>query len=149
MNRRLLMILSCALVISTGASYLVYRLVGKQVAAQANSQTQTSRVVTAARNLEIGTVLTAADVTTGDWAGQLPPGITVKQESVVGRGVISAIYAGEPIMENRLAAPGSGGGLAATIPPGMRACAVRVNDVVGVAGFVLPGMRVDVLISGN
>ena len=143
------MILLCALVVSAGASYLVYRLVGKQVAAQANSQTQTSRVVTAARNLEIGTVLTAADLTTGDWAGPLPAGIAVKQEAVLGRGVISGIYDGEPIMENRLAAPGSGGGLAATIPPGMRACAVRVNDVVGVAGFVLPGMRVDVLISGN
>jgi pilus assembly protein CpaB len=51
-------------------------------------------------------------------------------------------------MEDRLAAPGAGGGLAATIPPGMRATAVRVNDIVGVAGFVLPGMRVDVLISG-
>jgi pilus assembly protein CpaB len=51
-------------------------------------------------------------------------------------------------MENRLAAPGAGGGLAATIPPGMRAVAVRVNDIVGVAGFAVPGMRVDILISG-
>jgi pilus assembly protein CpaB len=56
---------------------------------------------------------------------------------------------GEPILESRLAAPGSGGGLAATIPQGMRATAVKVNDVVGVAGFVTPGMRVDVLIAGN
>jgi pilus assembly protein CpaB len=52
-------------------------------------------------------------------------------------------------LESRLAAPGSGGGLAATIPQGMRATAVRVNEVVGVAGFVTPGMRVDVLITGN
>jgi pilus assembly protein CpaB len=52
-------------------------------------------------------------------------------------------------MNNRLAAPGAGGGLAATIRPGMRACAVKVNDVVGVAGFATPGMRVDVLITGN
>src|SRR5262245_49787429 len=100
MNRRLLTILLCALVISAGRGYLVYRLVGKQVAAQANSQVQTSRVVTAARNLEIGAVLTAADLTTGDWAGPLPAGIAGKPEAVVGRGVISAIYAGEPIMEN-------------------------------------------------
>lgn len=149
MNRRLLTILLCALVISAGASYVVYRLVGKQVAAQANSQVPTSRVVTATRNLEIGTILTAADLKTGDWAGPLPAGIAVKEDAVLGRGVVSAIYADEPIMENRLAAPGSGGGLAATIPPGMRACAVKVNEVVGVAGFVLPGMRVDVLISGN
>ncbi len=52
-------------------------------------------------------------------------------------------------MENRLAPKGAGGGLAAMIPSGMRAVAVRVNDVVGVAGFVVPGMRVDILISGN
>jgi pilus assembly protein CpaB len=66
----------------------------------------------------------------------------------MGRGVISEIYQGEPILENRLAPPGSGGGMAAIIPQGMRACAVKVDDVVGVAGFVTPGMRVDVLISG-
>ena len=58
------------------------------------------------------------------------------------------IYEGELVTENRLAPIGSGGGLAATIPPGMRACAVKVNEVVGVAGFVVPGMRVDVLITG-
>ena len=67
----------------------------------------------------------------------------------MGRGVITAIYAKEPMIESRLAPKGAGGGLAAMIPPGMRAVAVRVNEVVGVAGFVVPGMRVDVLISGN
>ena len=67
---------------------------------------------------------------------------------MIGRGVISDLYQGEPILDSRLAPPGSGGGLGATIPQGMRACAVRVDDVVGVAGFVTPGMRVDVLISG-
>ena len=63
--------------------------------------------------------------------------------------MLTAIYAGEPVIEKRLAPAGSGGGLAATIPPGMRACAVKVDDVVGVAGFVLPGMHVDILISGT
>jgi pilus assembly protein CpaB len=61
---------------------------------------------------------------------------------------MAPIYAGEALMESRLAPAGAGGGLAATIPPGMRAVAVRVNDIVGVAGFVVPGMRVDILISG-
>ena len=73
----------------------------------------------------------------------------LKREDAVGRGVVSDLYQGEPILDSRLAAVGSGGGLAATIPQGMRACAVKVDDVVGVAGFVTPGMRVDVLISGN
>jgi pilus assembly protein CpaB len=63
--------------------------------------------------------------------------------------VIADLYRGEPILDSRLAAIGSGGGLAAAIPLGMRACAVRVDEVVGVSGFVTPGMRVDVLISGN
>ncbi len=67
----------------------------------------------------------------------------------MGRGATTTIYDKEPIIESRLAPKGAGGGLAATIPPGMRAVAVRVNEVVGVAGFVIPGMRVDVLISGN
>jgi pilus assembly protein CpaB len=62
---------------------------------------------------------------------------------------VSQLYQGEPIIDSRLAPAGSGGGMAATIRPGMRACAVRVDDVVGVAGFVLPGMRVDVLVSGS
>ena len=53
----------------------------------------------------------------------------------------------EPILDSQLAGIGSGGGLAPTIPKGMRACAVRVDEVVGVAGFVIPGMRVDVLVS--
>jgi pilus assembly protein CpaB len=73
----------------------------------------------------------------------------VAAEPAIGRGVITALYEGEPVLDSRLAPLGSGGGLAATIKLGMRAFAVRVNDVVGVAGFVVPGMRVDVLIAGT
>src|SRR5687768_15056755 len=137
MNRRMLIILLCALAVSSATSYLVYRMVGKQVAAKMNPETQISSIVVASRNLELGTVIAAADVKTGNWVGPLPKNvISVKPESLIGRGVVSAVYEGEPIMENRLAAPGSGGGMAATIPQGMRACAVRVDEVVGVAGFV-------------
>jgi pilus assembly protein CpaB len=81
-------------------------------------------------------------------SGALPPGSIQDPKKVVGRGVVSDIYQGEPIMESRLAPPGSGGGLASTIPNGMRACAVKVDDVAGVVGFVSPGMFVDVIISG-
>ena len=63
--------------------------------------------------------------------------------------MISAIQADEPVVEARIAVKGSGMGLGPLIPPGMRAISVRVNDVVGVAGFVLPGMRVDVLVTGK
>jgi pilus assembly protein CpaB len=68
---------------------------------------------------------------------------------VIGRGVIESIYQGEAVLDSRISGKGVGGGLAAIIPPGMRAVAVRVNDVVGVGGFITPGTHVDVLIAGN
>ena len=78
-----------------------------------------------------------------------PAGGFSRVEDVLERPVISAIQADEPVVEARLAVKGSGMGLGPMIPPGMRAISVRVNDVVGVAGFVLPGMRVDVLVTGK
>jgi pilus assembly protein CpaB len=84
----------------------------------------------------------------GDWAGALPKGTVIKVDAVVGRGVISNVYEGEPVVDSRLAPTGSGAGLAATIKQGLRACAIKVDEVVGLAGFVVPGMRVDVLVSG-
>lgn len=109
----------------------------------------TTKVVAASTDIKLGTVLTAADLTTTQIAGAPPKGAILKPEDAIGRGVISNIYQGEPIVDSRLAPAGSGGGLAATIPDGMRACAVKVDEVVGVAGFVTPGMRVDVLASGT
>ena len=145
MNRRLLNILLIAFVIAAGCSYIVFRLVGSRL----STTPQTTHVLAAATDIKLGSVLRDADLTTIEITGTLPKGAIVKKEGAIGRGVLSNLYLGEPILESRLAAPGSGGGLAATIPQGMRASAVKVNDVVGVAGFVTPGMRVDVLISGN
>ena len=82
-------------------------------------------------------------------ATSFPKGAFSKVEDVLDRPVISNILLDEPILEGRLAAKGSGLGLAPTIPVGMRAVSVRVNDVAGVAGFVLPGMHVDVLVTGT
>lgn len=147
MNRRLTTILFLAFVIAAIASYVVYRVAAKQLGAAGRPQATT--IIVAARDLELGTVIRDADLTTAQWVGSLPKGALVSKDAIVGRGVVSQLYQGEPILDNRLAAPGSGGGLAATIKPGMRACAVRVNEVVGVAGFVTPGMRVDVIVSGN
>ena len=78
-----------------------------------------------------------------------PKGAFSKVEDVLDRPVISNMLLDEPMLEGRLAAKGSGLGLAPTIPVGMRAVTVRVNDVAGVAGFVLPGMHVDVLVTGR
>jgi pilus assembly protein CpaB len=145
MNRRLVTILVAAFVLASACSFVVYRLIRNRVSTQ---QVATTRVVAAAGNIKLGTVLSAANLKTMEIAGTPPKGALLKQENAIGRGVVSDLYEGEPIIESRLAAPGSGGGLAATIPNGMRACAVKVDEVVGVAGFATPGMHVDVLISG-
>jgi pilus assembly protein CpaB len=144
MNRRLLLILICALIGGAGASYLVYRLIGSRGA----PAPPTAQVVVAARDMEIGTLIGPLDVRMGPWVGTLPKGALVKLDAALNRGAIANMYQGEPVIADRLAAAGSGGGLAAIIPPGLRATAVRVDEVVGLAGFVTPGMRVDVLMSG-
>ena len=146
MNRRVQLILVSAFVIAALCSYVVYRVVGSHIAA---SQPKTTSVIVAASDIKLGSVLKDTDLGTVEIGGTLPEGAIVSRLEAVNRGVISDLYKGEPVLESRLAAPGAGGGLAATIPPGMRACAIKVDEVVGVAGFVTPGMRVDVLISGN
>ena len=149
MNRRVLAILLVAFVIAAACTYLVVRLVRNQTAA--SKPPAITEVVAAKSNIKLGTVLNADHLTTIKITGTPPKGSILAKDknSLIGRGVLSDIYEGEPIIDNRLAASGSGGGLAATIPPGMRACAVKVDDVVNVSGFVTPGMRVDVLIAGN
>ncbi|HEU5342120.1 Flp pilus assembly protein CpaB [Edaphobacter sp.] len=146
MNRRIFIILLSAFIIAVACSYAVYKLVGHRIA---GTRQVTTRVVAAAADIKLGSILKDSDLSTIEITGTLPKGVILKKQDAIGRGVLSNLYAGEPIFDNRLAMPGSGGGLAATIPQGMRAAAVKVNDVVGVAGFVTPGMRVDVLISGN
>src|SRR5882757_4284079 len=146
MNRRLATVLFSAFVVAALCSYLVYRVVGNRLGAM---QPKATRVIVANTDIKLGSLLRDVDLTTADFIGSLPKGAILKKEDAIGRGVVSNLYQGEPILNSRLAAPGSGGGLAATIRQGMRACAVKVDEVVGVAGFVTPGMRVDVLISGN
>jgi pilus assembly protein CpaB len=148
MNRRLLTILLVAFVIAGVCAFGVYRIVGNRITTQ--QQAPTTTIVAAAADLKLGTVLTQADLGSIKIAGTLPKGAVPDQQrlSLVGRGVVSDVAQGEPILESNLAAAGSGGGLAATIPEGMRACALKVDDVVGVSGFVTPGMHVDVLASG-
>ena len=146
MNRRLVTILLAAFVVAALCSVLVYRLVGMRIAAA--KPLPSTRVVAAATDIKIGTVLSAPDLTTVQIMGTVPKSAILDAKNAIGRGVISNLYAGEPILDDRLAPMGSGGGFAATIKDGMRAIAVRVDQVVGVAGFVLPGMHVDVLISG-
>jgi pilus assembly protein CpaB len=147
MNKRLSRILFFAFIVAAACSYVVYRVAGKQM--NGGAKPQTTKIMVAAHDLEIGTLISDTDLKVGEWVGTPPKGTLVAKEAVVGRGVVSALYEGEPVLDSRLAPAGSGGGMAATIRPGMRACAVKVDDVVGVSGFVVAGMRVDVLVSGT
>lgn len=148
MNRRVLTILLLAFVIAGGCAFVVYHLVVNRMTAA--KPVATTRVVAAATDIKLGAVLNSADLTTVEIAGALPKGAILEKDkgNAIGRGVLSDLYQGEAVLDSRLAPIGSGGGLAATIPQGMRAAAVRVDDIIGVSGFATPGMRVDVLISG-
>ena len=146
MRQRLVIVLLFALVIAGAASALLYRVISSQLTA---NRTVTTQVVVAARNLASGELIKEGDVKMAEFAGTPPIGTLVSMDKAVNRGVVDPIFMGEAVVESRLAAPGAGAGLAATIPQGMRAVAVRVNDIVGVAGFVNPGSHVDILIAGT
>src|SRR5438309_2959243 len=107
-----------------------------------------TQVMAAATDLPAGMTLAAKDVSTIDWPSDIPlPGSFSKPEDVIGHPLIFSIGAREPILKRDLGLEGSGIGLSGKIPPGMRATAVRSNEIVGVAGFVYPGSHVDVLVS--
>ncbi|MBZ5577602.1 MAG: Flp pilus assembly protein CpaB [Acidobacteriia bacterium] len=147
MNKRFVAVLVFAFVVASGASLLLYRLMSNRPQTT-KAAPATAKIAVATRDLELGTVLKEEDLKLQDWSGEVPAGASARTQDLVGRGVITKIFAKEPVIELRLAAKGAGGGFSAIIPTGMRAVAVPVNEVVGVAGFVVPGMRVDVLISG-
>lgn len=148
MNRRLFAVFVFALAVASLTSFAVYRLivshVGKPTAAVVSN-----KLMVAAHDLQVGELIRDYDLSEIAWPGPVPDEAIRARQDVVGRGVIAPIYKNEPILERRLAPKGAGAGLASTIPVGMRAVALRVNEVVGLAGFVLPGMRVDVLIAGH
>src|SRR5215472_9544662 len=148
MNRtRLLMIGVFALAIGFVAAVYVYRdLQGKSgVRADAGAD-----IMVAANDLQVGQRIEERDVKIIHIASSdLPPGAPRKRSDVIGHGVVIPISKGEFILPNRLAGENAGSGLPALIPPGMRAVSVRVNEVVSVAGFVTPGTRVDVLLTGT
>src|SRR5579863_5486921 len=147
MNRRFISVLLFAFVVAGGASMVLYKLVIGRI--NTSAPAPTSSILVATKNLDLGALIEPGDVRVAVWPGTPPQGAILKAADALGRGVAASIYANEPLTESRLEAPGAGGGLAATIPKGMRAVAIRVNEIVGVAGFVVTGSHVDVLVSGN
>lgn len=151
MDRRFLTVLVVSLVFALVVSAIFYQIVAKASGPTKKAPAvQTRDVVVAARALSLGVTIKPGDVKLSKIAAEaFPKGAFSKIEEVIDRPVVSNILEAEPVLEGRLAARGSGLGLAPIIPVGMRAVTVRVNDVAGVAGFVLPGMRVDVLVTGR
>lgn len=110
----------------------------------------TRPVIVAAVNLNLGAELRPEDIRIVEWpAGSVPADAFGNAQEVIGRGLIYPVVQNEPILPGKLASKGAGSGLPPVIPDGMRALSVRVNDVVGVAGYVLPGTRVDVVATVN
>jgi pilus assembly protein CpaB len=148
MDRRLLAVLGMSVVLALVVAAIFYQVSSR---ASAKSPTPTYRdVVVAVEPLPLGVAIKPAHVKLAKMPIEMfPKTAFTKVDDVLDRSVVSAIMQDEPLLEGRLAPRGSGVGLAPSIPNGMRAMAVRVNEVIGVAGFVLPGMRVDVLVTGR
>jgi pilus assembly protein CpaB len=125
-----------------------YNYISKPSATAASVPTQ--QVVVAAADLDIGTELRPEDLKVIDWpANSTPAGAFAKSEEVVGRGVVLPMIQYEPVLPAKLASKDAGAGLPPVIPTGLRAVSVRVNEVIGVAGYVTPGTRVDVVATVN
>ena len=106
----------------------------------------TRPVVVAAADLDIGAELRREDIRIIDWpANAVPANAISDPKDVIGRGLILPVIENEPFLPMKLASKEAGAGLPPVIPPGLRAVSVRVNEVIGVAGYVLPGTRVDVV----
>lgn len=148
MNRtRLLMIGALALAVGLLVSVFVYKTLQSKNGSGGDPGID---VMVAANDLQVGARVEEHDIKIIRIPGaDLPPGAPRKRSEVIGHGVIIPISRGEFILPNRLAAENAGSGLPSLIPPGMRAVSVRVNEVVSVAGFVTPGTRVDVLLTGT
>jgi pilus assembly protein CpaB len=150
MNRRRLLIgLATAVVLAVLASTFVYRQV-RQTPVVQQQKAPSTQIVVAAAPLPLGTRLDAHDLRLVPWPGNEPvPGMFTRLQDAEGRALITNVVQNEPILESELAPREAGAGLPATIPEGMRAESVAVNEVVGVSGFVQPGNMVDVIAVGN
>jgi pilus assembly protein CpaB len=145
-NSRTLIVVLVALAAAGVATYGVARVIRSRPVVE--REIAHTYVVAASHTLSTGTMVAAADVKLIAWPERTPvPGAFAKIEDVVNRGLVSQVLENEPLTDAKLAPVGGGAGLPPTIPPGMRALSVRVNEIVGVAGFVVPGTRVDVCVT--
>jgi pilus assembly protein CpaB len=148
MNRtRMVVFAFFALALSGAVTYYAYRMLSNRLSPPTE---ETVQIVVAAEKLSLGTRLTEQHLRIANWPkANLPEGRFSDPKEIVGRGVIVPMSANEPVLDSKLASKEAGAGLASAIPEGMRAMSVRVNDIIGVAGFVTPGTHVDVIIIGT
>jgi len=141
-NKRALATLGIAAVLGLAAVVMASRWLLNQ------SATSSGRIVVAATDVTLGQRITAEMLTTADWpVANRPQGAFNDPARLTGRVLRTNIVRGEPLSEAKLAPDGTTGGLSALIAEGKRAITVRVNDVIGVAGFALPGNFVDIIVS--
>ncbi len=145
-NSRTLIVLALSILVAGVATLFVYRAVERIPVREV--EVSSYAVAVAARPLPVGTMLTAADVRLAAWpAGSPVAGGYSTIAEVVNRGLIAPVVENEPLTPAKVAVPEAGAGLPPTITAGMRAISVKVNEVIGVAGFVVPGTRVDVVVT--
>ncbi|MGH9902186.1 MAG: Flp pilus assembly protein CpaB [Pyrinomonadaceae bacterium] len=143
-NKRLLVVLTGAVVFGLTAAVLVSRYLSNAQAYAKNL----NNVVVAKVDVPAGTKIEAEQLTTAQFPrGATPDGTFESADKLVGRVAVVNIAAREPITDFKLAPEGSAGGLSAVIPEGYRAMTVKVDDVVGISGFIMPGALVDVVVT--
>ena len=143
---RTVVVVGFALVMATVASFAVYSAIQRIPVRQV--EVAGTPVVVAAETVPVGTLIEAKHLRTVAWpARDQVEGAVADPSSLVGRGAIVTIGKNEPVTMTKVAEAGSGSGLPPMIPSGMRAISIRVNEIIGVAGFVVPGTRVDVVVT--
>ena len=148
MRSRIFAVLAIAVLAGGGLAYGTYNMISNQPVKTVAIPTQP--VVVATNDLALGTELKADDLKVVNFPqGQAPEGAFQRVADVAGRGLIVPIVKNEVVLPAKLASKESGSGLPPVIPEGMRAVSVRVNEVIGVAGYVLPGNRVDILATAS
>ena len=149
-QKRLVVGLLVALVFGLVAARYVYIQLRNARMAAGKAAVVTGRIVVAAKPLALGERMTTSDLREIPWPDSTrPTGSFGRAEDCLDRALITPVVENELILEDKLAPKEAGGGLSVAIPQGTRAISVRVDDVVAVAGFVVPGTMVDVLVTGN
>lgn len=150
MRTRMLIVLALAVTVGGGLAYATYNMMQKAEPPAPAAATPAEPVVVAAADLSLGDAITAEHLRVARFPkGESPEGSFANPGDVVGRSVVVAIVRNEPILTAKLAPKEAGSGLPPAIPSGMRGVSVRVNEVIGVAGYVLPGNHVDVIATAS